>query len=121
MDFSWGWSTAIPPTAAPSIAWCKVKTGESSVWADAPNDWVLAQTCSPADSADSVGMYLLRGIAWQNMDPESGGSLRILKCTCIPESRYEQVRQTFDHMLILGAWDLHLNYPELVSSGPADV
>jgi hypothetical protein len=27
---------------------------------------------------------------------------------------YVQVRQTFDHLLVLGGWDIHYNYSHLV-------
>ena len=86
MDFGWGWSTAVPPTAVASVAWCKAHVAS---WSDplAPNDWVTTQTCIPKDSQDTAAMF-------------------------------EQIRATFDHMLVLGAWDLHFNFPALAVTPP---
>jgi hypothetical protein len=83
MDFSWGWNAVVPtsPSAQASVVWCKAHI-DSWSYPAAPNDWVIAQTCVPKTSTDTVLMF-------------------------------EQVRETFDHLLVLGAWDLHFNFPDV--------
>ena len=88
MDFSWAWNTVVPTDAT---------TKASLAWCKAH----VASWSYPAAPNDWVTTQ-----------------------TCIPKdsddtvAMFEQVRATFDHMLVLGAWDLQYNFPALAVTPP---